>query len=315
MSGPVLVLVAGDAGAPSRAALQAIGAARGLAEALGVPLEGVATADVADAARRYLPHVHRVEAPPHAAGWTAVLAAAQEARAASAVVLSATRSGAAVAPRVAVRTGGALLEDVVTLAADGGAVVGDRLAHLQRVRETVRATAAPAVVTTKVGAFAPADPAAAEGEVADLPLPADPAAPHVTVERTDAVAGDRVPLEEAPVVVTGGRGLGGAEAFDAWVVPLADALGGAVGATRAAVDAGWRPYDEQIGQTGRTVAPDVYLSLGVSGAVQHLSGMNRSGLIVAVDHDPDAPIFAHCDVGVVADAHAFAPALLAALKD
>ncbi|MDR9390852.1 MAG: electron transfer flavoprotein subunit alpha/FixB family protein, partial [Trueperaceae bacterium] len=171
----------------------------------------------------------------------------------------------------------------------------------------------PVVVTTKVGGFAPAEPAATPGGVEDLAVPGDPADAGVTVERTDGEAGDRAALEEAPVVVTGGRGLGGPEAFDAFVVPLADALQGAVGATRAAVDAGWRPYAEQIGQTGKTVAPDVYLSLGVSGAVQHLSGMNRSRTVVAIDHDPDAPIFAHCDVGVVADAHAFAPLLLAAL--
>ncbi|MDR9392306.1 MAG: hypothetical protein RI554_09795, partial [Trueperaceae bacterium] len=185
MSGAVLVLVPGDGGTPTRAALQATTAARALAEALGAPLEGVATPDVADAASAYLPHVHRVAAPPHPGAWTGVLTSVLAARDAAALVLPATRSGAAVAPRVAVRSGGALLEDVVTLGVDDGAVVGDRLAQLQRVRETTRAAAHPVVVTPKVGGFAPADPAATPGRVEDLAVPGDPADAGVTVERTD----------------------------------------------------------------------------------------------------------------------------------
>ena len=130
-----------------------------------------------------------------------------------------------------------------------------------------------------------------------------------------AAQGARLPLEEARVVVAGGRGLGTPERFASVVEPLAEALGGAVGATRAVVDAGWRPYAEQVGQTGKTVAPELYIALGISGAVQHLSGMNRSKVIVAVNKDADAPIFKVADYAIVADVESAGPAIVAAVKD
>ena len=122
-------------------------------------------------------------------------------------------------------------------------------------------------------------------------------------------------MEDADVVVAGGRGLGSAEGFAALVEPLADQLSAGVASTRAVVDAGWRTYAEQVGQTGKTVAPKLYLALGVSGAVQHLSGMNRSTIVAAINKDADAPIFKVADYGIVGDVHAVVPALRAALKE
>lgn len=115
-------------------------------------------------------------------------------------------------------------------------------------------------------------------------------------------------------MVTGGRGMGSPEAF-AMVETLADLLGGAVGATRAVVDAGWRPYAEQVGQTGKTVQPTVYFALGVSGAVQHQAGMNKSKVVVAVNKDPDAPIFKETDYGIIGDVHQVLPAMIEAVKN
>jgi electron transfer flavoprotein alpha subunit len=130
----------------------------------------------------------------------------------------------------------------------------------------------------------------------------------VTGRKVDKLG--RVSLTEADVVVAGGRGLGSAEAFTKLVEGLAEQLGAAVGATRAAVDAGWRPYSEQVGQTGKTVQPKVYWAIGISGAVQHLSGMSKSKCIIAINRDSEAPIFKACDYGIVGDVKEIVPAVM-----
>ena len=316
MSAPVLVWVESSAEGPTRAALQAIGAARALAQSAGARVEAVAAGSAAaEAAAAYVPVVHRVELPQdNQETRVRALVAALEASGGSALVLAGTRTSQAVAPRVALRAGGALLEDVTALESDDAGVRAWRLAQLQRVTEEIVAAASPVVATVKIGAFEPAQPAG-EGEVRALEVAFEPRDARVTVQAGGGSTGARLALEEAEVVVAAGRGVGSADAVVELVEPLAARLGGAIGATRAVVDAGWRPYDEQIGQTGKTVAPEVYVALGISGAVQHLSGMNRSRRIVAINQDADAPIFKHCDVGVVGDVREVVPALLAALGD
>ena len=145
---------------------------------------------------------------------------------------------------------------------------------------------------------------------ADLNLPT----PRLKVTSKTAERSARVGLTEADIVVSGGRGVGSAEGFTQYVEALADQLGAAVGATRAIVDAGWRPYSEQVGQTGKTVQPKLYIAIGISGAVQHLSGMNKSKVIVAINRDAEAPIFKIADYGIVGDVPQLVPAILAELK-
>jgi len=317
----ILIAIDHAGGVPRRAALELVSAARALAadgeELAAVVLGAADAAPVGEAIAAFVPRVVRVEdaaleRPSHERRTTALAAVARE-LAADVVLLGAGRAGQAVAPRLAQRLGGALLEDAAALRREDGGVVAERLAYLSRAVLTVRAQASPVVASVKPGAYPVATPADAPGLVTTVPAATDAgdgvARPG---DRRPAERG-RVALEEADVVVCGGRGLGDAEAFERLVVGLAEDLGAGVAATRAVVDAGWRPYGEQVGQTGKSVAPKLYLGLAVSGAVQHLSGMNRSGTVVAVNKDGDAPIFRVADYGVVGDVHEIVPALRAAL--
>jgi electron transfer flavoprotein alpha subunit len=168
------------------------------------------------------------------------------------------------------------------------------------------------VVTIKPGVFNAATPGteAAEQFDVDLNLPT----PRLNVTGKTAERSSRISLSEAEIVVSGGRGVGSAEGFTQYVEALADQLGAAVGATRAIVDAGWRPYSEQVGQTGKTVQPKTYIAIGISGAVQHLSGMNKSKTIVAINRDAEAPIFKIADYGIIGDVTQLVPAILTELK-
>lgn len=229
------------------------------------------------------------------------------------VLIPASRAGREYSPRVAVRLDAALVENVSSLKYAAGAYLGQRGGYLSRVVETIETTAAVAVITVKPGAFATAKPRSLDQAAKQMDVVLDLPSRRVEVTRKNSDHGARVALADAEVIVSGGRGLGSADGFTRLIEPLAVRLGAAIGATRAVVDAGWRPYSEQIGQTGKTVGPRVYLAVGISGAVQHLSGMNKSTYIIAVNKDPDAPIFKACDLGIIGDVNAFVPALLDAL--
>lgn len=228
------------------------------------------------------------------------------------VLIGGSRSGREFSPRVAVKLDAPLIEAAISLKFADGIVAADHYTFLTRVVEHVEAQAPTVVVTIHPGVFPSAEvrAEAAEQYEVDLELPA----PRVIVTQRNRVKSKRVALEEAEIIVAGGRGVGSAEAFAQLVEGLADQLGAAVGATRAVVDAGWRPYSEQVGQTGKTVQPKVYFALGISGAVQHLSGMNKSKLIIAINRDREAPIFKIADYGIVGDAREITPAILENLK-
>lgn len=314
----ILIAIDHAGGAPRRGAFELVSAARDLGgEIAAVVLGGPEAGPVAQAIAAFVPTVVHVEdvALDHASHErrTAALATVATELGADVVLLAAGRGGQAVGPRLALRLGGSLLEDVAAVRRDGSAIVAERLAYLSRASLTVRAEATPVIVSVKPGAFAPASAADAPGSVASRAVTFTAADDAARLGERRSVARGRVALEEADVVVCGGRGLGDAEAFERLVVGLADELGAGVASTRAVVDAGWRPYDEQVGQTGKNVAPKLYFALAVSGAVQHLSGMNRSGTVVAVNKDGDAPIFKVADYGIVGDVHEVLPALRAAL--
>ncbi|MEX2542836.1 MAG: electron transfer flavoprotein subunit alpha/FixB family protein [Trueperaceae bacterium] len=318
----ILIVAEHSNGKLRKSALELAQAGRELARELDVEpvglILGSGVQECASELARYLPRVRVVDDPAladiRADTWTTAITELAKDLPARVVFLSASRTGLSVGPRVAVRLGAPLLEDVTSLEVDGDSLAATRLAYLARVTERVRAGSLPAVVSVKPNVYAL--PAASEtGSVEAAEISFGERDLRVTVGEKRKPAGGSVALEEASVVVSGGRGLGGAEGFATLVEPLAGLLGAGIAATRAVVDAGWRPYAEQVGQTGKTVAPELYLALGVSGAVQHLSGMNRSKVVVAINKDGDAPIFKAADYGIVGDVHKIVPELTEALRE
>ncbi len=220
----------------------------------------------------------------------------------------ASAQGRDLAPRVAARLGVSLASDVTDFEIQGDAVLARHPAYTGKVIVTLRLTGSPALMSLRPGAITAAEqPRTARVETAAPAL--DPASARVTVTETAQRGGAKLDLGEAPVIVSGGRGLRAAEHFKL-VEELADAFGNAaVGATRAVTDDGWRPSTDQIGQTGRVVSPDLYVALGISGAIQHLAGMRTAKTIVAINKDKDAPIFKIADYGIVGDLFEIVPRL------
>ena len=238
-------------------------------------------------------------------------AVAERAKDADLILAGATANGRDLAARVAAKLGRAYVADCTDLAAKDGALEAKRTMYAGKIRATVKVPL-PAVATIRPGAWTlPAD--AMAPPVTDIDPGQDD--PRLTFDRFEATAtgGKRVSLGEARTIVSAGRGMKGPENWKI-VEELADALGAAIGASRAVTDAGWRPNEEQVGQTGKTVTPDLYVALGISGAIQHLAGMTSSKVIVAVNKDADADIFKIADYGVVGDLFEFVPAFTEAVK-
>ncbi|MGH9615207.1 MAG: electron transfer flavoprotein subunit alpha/FixB family protein [Acidobacteriaceae bacterium] len=244
--------------------------------------------------------------------WSAAVAQVAKEGEAHTVMIAASRSGREYSPRVAVKLDAPLLEDVISLRNADSAFSAERYTYLARVTERITADAPVVVVTPKQGAFATTTPGTQPAEQFDVDLTLPDRRVQITGKSEEKTS--RVSLAEAEIVVAGGRGVGSAEGFHALVEGLADELGAAVGATRAIVDAGWRPYSEQVGQTGKTVQPKAYIAIGISGAVQHLSGMAKSKCIVAINKDPDAPIFKVADYGIVGDVNQIVPAMIDVIR-
>ena len=229
-----------------------------------------------------------------------------------AVVCAASAQGKDLAPRVAAKLGTALAAEVTDVSVDGGALIAIRPVYAGKALLRVKLTGTPAVLSLRPNVFTPVQrPKAGTAQTVAVAASAG----RVRVTATKAAEAGALDVAEAPIVISGGRGLKEPANFKI-LEELAHAFGGraAVGASRAVVDAGWRPHADQVGQTGKTVSPTLYVAVGISGAIQHLAGMRTSKVIVAINKDKDAPIFKVADYGVVGDLFEIVPALTAAVK-
>ncbi|GDY03484.1 electron transfer flavoprotein subunit alpha [Planctomycetota bacterium] len=318
----ILVVAEVRAGKLKRPSLEAITAAQQLAAKTGGKVIALAIGSFLDAAGKELAATaHEVvlaDTPEFAAfsgdAYARVVTEQVKAHAASAVLMAHTAMGKDLLPRVAAHLDTGLITDAVEVTYEGGKFSAQKPVFAGKAMLKVNATRQPFMATLRPNNFT----AATSGGAGQSPQKISPAANDLmsVVKEILASGSDKVPLQEAKVIVAGGRGLKEPQHFKL-IEDLAAAFGpsvAAVAATRAVVDAGWRPHSEQVGQTGKVVSSTLYFAIGISGAIQHLAGMRTARTIVAINKDADAPIFKVADYGIVGDAFEIVPALIAAVK-
>jgi len=305
-------------GAVRKVSREVVAAARQLADALGATVDALvigapgvdaAGANLGDAgADRVLVASDAAFARYSPDGYAATAAAQAKSGAYAAVVLAATATGRDLAPRLAAQLDAPLAMDATAVAVEGGKVVVTRPVYAGKAIERVTIDGPMAIVAIRPNTFAAGTEAQRHSGTVES-VSAVAGAARVRVREVKAAEQGALDVAEASIVVSGGRGMKGPEHFHL-IEELAKAFGNAaVGASRAVVDAGWRPHGEQVGQTGKTVSPQLYIAVGISGAIQHLAGMRTAKVIVAINKDKDAPIFKVADYGLVGDAFEIVPRL------
>jgi electron transfer flavoprotein alpha subunit len=315
----ILAFVEVRGGALKHASLEAVSEARRVADKMGMPCAAVIVGPAALAAevgkhgaQKVFVVEHEKLGPYAPEAYAKAVAAAVTACGAKAVFFAATSMGKDLAPTVGTILGVSAATDCTEVMVSGGAITARRPVYAGKLSVVIGFKKSPAILSLRPNVFpAQALGGASSGETLAVEL--TDADFRSAVSEVAQSAKGKVELTEASVIVSGGRGLKGPENFhlrDA----VAEPLGAAVGASRAVVDSGWRPYAEQVGQTGKTVSPNLYVALGISGAIQHLAGMSSSKVIVAINKDPDAPIFKLANYGIVGDVFEVCPILAEELK-
>jgi len=318
----VLIFIEQRGGKIKKASLEAMTLGRQLAGSLGGSAEAILVGDsvsglTAEVAQYGASKVYTVEgaALGHYSndGYAAVVGKAIETASPGLVIFAHTAMGKDLAPRVAAATGSGLVSDATQVTAEGGTIQATKPVFAGKAYKSFTVEGTPPMVSLRPNSLAATEEAGA-GEVVTLDAPGGDFLS--VVKEILAASGDMVPLQEANVVVSGGRGLKEPGNFKL-IEDLAAAFGpgvAACGATRAIVDAGWRPHSEQVGQTGKVVSPTLYIAVGISGAIQHLAGMSTSKFIVAINKDPEAPIFKIANYGIVGDAMEVVHKLIEAVR-
>jgi Electron transfer flavoprotein, alpha subunit len=309
----VLVFCEVQDGKLKKASREALSIGRKLAGAAGGELTAFAPDRAAadDAARYGAKKLFVVDAGGYnTETYTAAMQAAIAQSSPSIVLFGGTSNGRDLAPRLAARLNVGVASDVDRLEWTGGKLHARRPVYSGKAFATVHVIGTPAIATTRINAFPAEESGGGGAEVVEISAPLDS---KTKVIETKVAESGELSIAEADIIVTGGRGLKEAANFSL-IRDLAHAIGGAVGASRATVDAGWIDHQHQVGQTGRVVSPNLYIAAGVSGAIQHLAGMSSSKHIVAINKDPEAPIFRIADLGVVGDLFTIVPALTEEVK-
>jgi len=313
----ILVIVEHDGKTVRAGSESALGFAKVMAEQTDGSIECLVLGDqiqgVVDRMASYAP-VLQADSPalahPVADRFAKVIADVAAERGAELVVAASTTFAKDVVGRAAGLLGGAMASDVVGHEFRDGQLLLRRPMFAGSVTATVALQGSPQIVTIRPAAYERAEPAEAAFEITPVPVQQDALPDSIRFVQVDSTASHRPDVTEARVVVSGGRAFKNSEDYERLVGTLADRLGGAAGSSRALVDAGITPNELQVGQTGKIVAPELYIALGISGAVQHLAGMKNSKVVVAVNQDPEAPIFEVADYGLVGDVYELVPQMI-----
>ncbi|ULQ53755.1 electron transfer flavoprotein subunit alpha/FixB family protein [Flavihumibacter fluvii] len=314
---PVLVYIDQAEGQIKKSSLEAAGYAAKVAELTGTTAEAIVlgkiTDDLAGLGNFGVKKVHRVdnESLNHldAQSFAKIIGDAATALSASIIILSNNVNGKAIAPRLSARLKAGLAAGAISLPDTANGFVVKKGVFSGKAFANVNILSATKIIALTPNAFTP-EKSSDTAEVVDLAVTIE--APKVKVIATNKVTG-QIPLSEAELVISGGRGLKGPENWG-MIEELAQLLGAATACSRAVADAHWRPHHEHVGQTGGSVSPNMYFAVGISGAIQHLAGVNRSKVIVVVNKDPEAPFFKAADYGIVGDAFEVMPKIIEAVK-